>query len=139
VIPEKDAVGFYRKCGLNEVLMELQSMETGLEGFPGVNDEEVEVAELVSFEALKTMHMVYGRYDSSFGQWLKKRWKFFVWPSWSRWEEGFVPSCDGAYRIESDPIRKEACNLLAWTENPSLSPHLLQLCAKRAKNWDSKD
>lgn len=131
VIPEENTIEFYRKCGLNEVLINLKHVEIDLEKFRKPTDVKVELAELKSFETLKQKHMVYGRYDNSYAQWLKRRWRFSIWPSQLLHEEGFIPS-NAAYILESHPLKKATCTLLAWTESPRSSAQLLKVCANRA-------
>lgn len=132
-IPEEDAIDFYRKCGLNETLIELKHIEIGLENFSTTIGVRIKTAELKSFDVLKQKHMVYGRSDSSYAQWLKRRWRFSIWPSWYFLEEGYIPSYNAAYILESHPLKKTTCELLAWIENPQLSIQLLDACANRAR------
>lgn len=132
-IPDENAIDFYKKCRLDEILIELKHIDVDLERFSTATGVKVEVADLNSFEALRQKQMIYGRYDSSFAQWLKRRWRFSILPSSLIWEEGFIPSYNAAYRIESHPLKKMTCTLLAWTEKPLRSQKLLKVCANRAR------
>jgi len=132
-VPAGNAINFYKKCGLDEILFELKHIEVDLERLSRASHVKVEVAELNSFDVLRRKHMVYGRYDSSFAEWLKRRWRFSILPSSLIWEEGFIPSYKAAYRIERHPLKKDICKLLAWTENPLQALQLLEVCANRAK------
>jgi ribosomal protein S18 acetylase RimI-like enzyme len=131
--PEENAIGFYKKCGLNETLMELKNVEIDLEAFSPVSDAIVDMRELYFDDDLRGMHMVLGRWDSSFAQWLKRQWKFELWPPSMIVEEGFTPPHEGAYRLESHPLDKSSCNLLLWVKMISRSRSSLNVCASRAK------
>jgi GNAT superfamily N-acetyltransferase len=131
--PEQNAVGFYEKCGLNETLMELKNAEVGLEDSSSVSNADLDLHKLNCYDDLRGMHMVFGRWDGSFAQWLKRQWKFEQWPPSTIVEEAFIPSYEAAYRIESHPLDKSICNLLAWTKKTSNSRAMFTVCAGRAK------
>ena len=137
-IPEENAIEFYRKCGLNQKLIELKHIEIDLEEFSIPTDAKIEIRELNSFDILKQKNIVYGRYDNSYAQWLKRRWKFSIWPAWYVFEEGVISSFNAAYIIESHPLKKTTCRILAWIEDPQLSTQLLEACINRARKLGFK-
>jgi ribosomal protein S18 acetylase RimI-like enzyme len=136
--PEQNAVGFYRKCGLNRVLMELKNIEVDLHAVSADRVDSVQISSFDSFDQLREMHMILGRWDSSFSQWFKRRWKFDLWSPSMMIEEGFIPVCDAAYRIESSPLDNSICNLLAWIRNKSDSQKAFGACIRRAKRLGFK-
>jgi GNAT superfamily N-acetyltransferase len=131
--PEQNAVRFYEKCGLNETLMELKNAEIDLETSSSVSDTRPDVHTLNYYDDLRSMHIVFGEWDGSFAQWLKRQWKFEGWAPSTIVEEAFIPLHEAAYRIESHPRDKSVCNLLAWIKETSNSGSVFDMCLGRAK------
>jgi ribosomal protein S18 acetylase RimI-like enzyme len=64
--PDEEAVGFYKKIGFNEVLYENWLVEVETSGF---NSGKVKPLNFFPWEAVKSLELVAGRFQSSYDMW----------------------------------------------------------------------
>ena len=102
VWPVREAVGFYRKCGLVHTAYIVINLELKLGKLPGSSSPQVKIQEFPGkYSLLKDMVFVAPRIFSSFTAWIKSRWKYAVEVGRIFSIEGCLPGMDACFILES--------------------------------------
>jgi len=134
VWPEKDAVPFYEKCGLDKIAYEIIHATINLEEIPYRSTKFEPQDFPKSYDTLKGKHFISPRIYSGFAIWLKNGWKFATINDNGVYDAGCVPKFDAAYVIESLWHKKKEARLLLWLGNIETFPRVLEeLCIRARK------
>ena len=114
VWPEKSAVGFYKKCGLNRE-EEIISVNILLDEEDIRSDKICKISEFPDkYDLIKDKFLISPKTTSSYTIWLKSRWKYIVEEDRIKEIEGYIPELNAAYIIESMWINKKRGKLILW-------------------------
>ena len=118
VWPAKEAVEFYRKCGISRIAYNIVHVEIGL------NKINIEIQEQYSttsfpnnYDAIKNMEFVSPRILSSFTTWIKSRWNYAIEKNRILSIEGYIPELKACYIVEGLWSNRTAAKLLLWIDD----------------------
>jgi len=118
VWPVKEAVEFYKKCGITETAYNIVYLEIN------VNRIDIKVQKRYSIEpfpdnydVLKNMEFISPRIFSSFVAWLKSNWRYAIEKNRIVSIEGCIPELRTCYIIESLWGNRDVAKLSLWTND----------------------
>ena len=117
VWPEQGSEGFYEKCGMKLVFSKRIEVAVDLSSIEGTQKAEVKREELGEYSPLEDKVMYFGRYQSSFAQWLKRRWGFHFEEVKQLQIEGKVEELDAYFILESRWRKEDECVLMLWARS----------------------
>jgi len=134
VWPVKDAIDFYKKCGIKDVAYEIIDVEIDVQKFLEIeNFEYHEIKSLPEYDVLKSMNFISPRIFSSFTAWLKSRWKYAVAQYKMVQVEGWLPRMKIAYIIENLWSTRDKARVYLWIEDVDYMENALRFVLNIAK------
>jgi len=134
VWPAKEAVEFYKKCGISEIAYSIVHAEISL------NETNIEAQEQYSitsfpndYDIIKNMEFISPRILSSFAAWVKSRWSYAVEKNRILSIEGCISELKACYVIESFWNDKNTAKLLLWVDDITNTEQVLNEIFRIAK------
>lgn len=117
VWPVKEAVGFYRKCGISEIAYRIVHVEINLNEIRTKVQEQYSTTSFPNnYDIIKDMIFVTPRIFSSFAAWIKSRWRYAIEKNRTS-IEGCIPELNACYIIKGLWNNKSAAELFLWVED----------------------
>ncbi len=119
VWPDKGAIPFYNKCGLNNIAYEISHIIIDV---GGVNAEGPKCIEDFpeKYHILREMFLISPRIYSSLAAWLKSRWFYALRLEETRWVEGYIPSLGLAFRVEEIWSEEGEARVFLWLKDVNM-------------------
>ncbi|RLF04768.1 MAG: GNAT family N-acetyltransferase [Thermoprotei archaeon] len=116
VWPAKEAVGFYKKCGLDKVAYNIVYLEIDLKK---QSLKTLDFSKLCSFpkEYDKKLFLISPIIFPSFVAWLKSKWRYSFKDEKIIRDKGYISNLNTAYIIESIWYNKYTANVFLWTKD----------------------
>ncbi|MGQ4834200.1 MAG: GNAT family N-acetyltransferase [Candidatus Asgardarchaeia archaeon] len=134
VWPEKDAIDFYKKCGLTEEAFRLVNLEINLEQTKTDNTVTYHTESFPSdYKILRDMLFITFRNVSSFSAWLKSRWNYAIERRRQILLEGVIQELGSAYLIENLWANRYIARLNLWINDKKNVSDALNYLIKIAK------
>ena len=120
VWPDKNAIGFYEKCGLTWRAYNIVHVEVDLSKIR--YDDLFYHIEVFpeEYKMIRDMMFISPRIESSFTAWIKSRWDYAVEENRITSIEGYLPGLDAAFVIESMWDDRKKARLLLWVRSIAL-------------------
>jgi len=114
----KEAVEFYKKCGISEIAYSVVHAEVDLDEVSAETRERYSVTPFPdNYDTVKSMEFVSSRTFSSFAAWIKSRWSYAVEKNKVLRFECCIPELKACYVVKSFWNDKHTANLLLWVND----------------------
>jgi len=134
VWPEKKAIAFYKKVGLDKVVYNITSVLLDLERYEETVSLHYSVDSFPqSFKILGEMYLITPRISSSYVIWVKKQCSYAIETSRECYEEGYIPDLDALYIIESLLSDGNKGKLVLWVYNTKNLSDVFKIMFSKAK------
>jgi len=135
VWPTKEAIEFYRKCGIRETAYNIVYLEIDLRKTKPKERNTYEIKTFPNeYNILKDMELISPRIFSSFAAWLKSRWRYAIEEARTVGAEGYIPELQAVYIIESQWFNTDVARLSLWISSKEKIPFIMNVIFKIAKN-----
>jgi GNAT superfamily N-acetyltransferase len=133
--PAEAAVGFYAKCGMVNPIAGQREFTLPVDVSFSKDASKVVPGPIASFEPLRSMRLLFGRFQTSYAEWIKGQWSLAEMAGFPvLLEEGFVPDLSAYYRLAHWPPRTSSASLKGWVSDRTKLQELLITCAGRARD-----
>lgn len=133
VWPERDAIPFYRKCGLNKTAFEITYIIIKVGHCKNLEGRGKREPFPDNYNALREMYFISPRIGSAYTIWLKSRWIFALKETRIVFDEGYLPKYEAMYIIESLWRKRRDARLIFWIDDLGNLPEALSLVCYRAR------
>ena len=118
VWPAKEAVEFYKKCGISDIAYSIVHAEVNPDEVSTETREQYSVTPFPSdYNVVKNMEFVSPRIFSSFAAWIKSRWSYAVEKNRVLSFEGCISELKACYVIKSLWNDKYTAKLSLWVDD----------------------
>jgi len=128
----KEAVGFYKKCGLDKIVYNIICLEIDLEK---ESLRTIDSSEICSFPEKydKELLLISPRIFPSFVAWLKCEWRYSFAEKKITSTKGCISNLDTAHVIENLWYSKNTANVFLWTRDVEKIPNAVDIVLGVAK------
>ncbi len=118
VWPDPGAVGFYRKCGFNQIAYNIVVARISLEENMPTRKHRVMRRIPRNYEWYRDKYFVSPRILSSYTAYLKQQWTYAVELGRINRVQGYIPSLKTVFIVESMWDRRDRGRIYLWTSDP---------------------
>ncbi len=138
VWPDPNAIGFYKKIGLNQILYNIKYVEIYLENIEPIDPSRLGYREFPEeYSVLENWYFVSPRIESSYVAWLKSRWDYAVELEKTKSYEAYIEP-DTVFIMEEIWGEKDTASLYLWIRDKELLEEILNTLLGIAKHYGFK-